>query len=321
MREQQQQQQHRSQLGGYSVMPTQLGRRHAGAMPRVTERRRSRSLSNRQAALKGCRGAPCRADSSESFTSTKNAMKSAMGSNPGSGSKDRASEESHVMGGGRPTPAEEHRRKPKSLPPLEQKPRSPLISASPLERDLSARFIGSPPPSGLRRDDNGNTFEVRRSSMSASESGEEDRVVYQPANPALELSQPRITLHTAPRKGSPPPPHAIVSAESAANLATSSSSLSLRSMTSAAPDNIHQALTPPPKLVSYRAEGGAEAVQEWVPDEDGIGLATPPRKSSSPSIRDLPSPVLGRHGLNRPPPLVQTARRTRSTIKLSPINK
>ncbi|XP_045583357.1 uncharacterized protein [Procambarus clarkii] len=230
------------------------------------------------------------------------------------------------MGGGRPS-AEEQRRKPRNLPPLHQKPRSPLIQASPLERDLSARFIGSPPPSGLRRDESGDAFEVRRGSVSASESGEEqDRVVYKPSNPLLELSQPRITLHTAPRTGSPPPPHAIVSAESVVNLAGSSSSLSLRSLSAAAAAttealSLHQALTPPPKLVAYRAEGGANAVQEWVADEAGVGLASPPRKSSSPSIRDLPSPVMGPHAFNRPPPPAQTARRTRSTVKLSPINK
>lgn len=98
---------------------------------------------------------------------------------------------------------------------------SALLQTSPIESELtsSARFIGSPPPSGLRRDDNGNHTldgsQRRRESVSGTSesSGEEERTVYLPANPALEMSQPRITLNTAPRNGSPPPPHAIVSAE------------------------------------------------------------------------------------------------------------
>ncbi|KAK3862506.1 hypothetical protein Pcinc_031633 [Petrolisthes cinctipes] len=235
----------------------------------------------------------------------------------------------HVMTGG-PGGGEEGRRKPHALPPLQQKPRSPVIATSPIENELtsSARFIGSPPPSGLRRDDNGNhAFEgsqCRRESVSGtSESGgEEERTVYQPSNLSLEMSQPRITLHTAPRNGSPPPSHAIVSAE---QVGASPSSLSLRSLASAASGtlSLRQALTPPPKLVSYRAEGGAEAVQEWIPDEEGKGLInTPPtRTTSSPSIRDLPSPVLDRHVFSRLPPPTQAARRTRSTLKLTPINK
>ncbi|XP_042876059.1 uncharacterized protein LOC122255808 [Penaeus japonicus] len=236
------------------------------------------------------------------------------------------------MGGGR-TSGEvsggEPRRKPRSLPPLTHKPRSPVIAASPLDHDLaSGRFIGSPPPTALRahestRDDNGNAVASgRRGSEASSEAGEEERCVYKPANPALEASQPRITLNTAPRCASPPPAHAIVAVENATSVAGSGAPLTLRTVAATASDaaSIRQALTPPPKLVTYRAEGGAEAVQEWVPDEGGQGLATPPRKGSCPSIRDLPSPVMGRHSLNRPPPPA-TTRRTRSTVKLTPISK
>ncbi|KAK4311116.1 hypothetical protein Pmani_017363 [Petrolisthes manimaculis] len=207
----------------------------------------------------------------------------------------------HVMTGG-PGGGEEGRRKPHALPPLQQKPRSPVIATSPIENELtsSARFIGSPPPSGLRRDDNGN--HARRESVSGtSESGgEEERTVYQPSNPSLEMSQPRITLHTAPRNGSPPPPHAIVTAE---QVRTPHSSLSLRSLASAASEtlSLRQALTPPPKLVSYRAEGGAEAVQEWIPDEEGKGLiSTPPYPHHLLPIH--PGPTLARVGSSRVQP-------------------
>ncbi|XP_071518056.1 uncharacterized protein [Panulirus ornatus] len=299
------------QQGRLSNINRPLGRGVSNRISSTLEKRRSRSLTNRRVEGRGSR---------PSVSTFSNTISNTIITKQRSRSTDRPAQEGHVMGGGRPSGGEEHRRKPHSLPPLAQKPRSPVLAATPLDRDLnSARFIGSPPPSGLRRDDDGNT-DVRRGSVSASESGEEERTVYRPANPALELSQPRITLHTAPRTGSPPPPHAIVTAE---NAASSSSSLSLRSLASAASESLslRQALTPPPKLVSYRAEGGAEAVQEWVPDEDGVGMATPPRKSSSPSIRDLPSPIMGRHALSRPPPLNQTNRRTRSTVKLSPINK
>ncbi|KAK7067680.1 hypothetical protein SK128_015251, partial [Halocaridina rubra] len=137
--------------------------------------------------------------------------------------------------------------------------------ASTLDHELgSNRFIGSPPPTALRahesvRDDNGNSVS---SSRRDSESGEEERTVYKPSNPSLEMSQPRITLHTAPRNASPPPAHAIINAEKA-SLVASASSLSLRSLASVAAESLSlsQALTPPPKLVTYRSEGGAEAVQ------------------------------------------------------------
>ncbi|XP_042229854.1 uncharacterized protein LOC121871511 [Homarus americanus] len=305
-----------NQLGSAINAPRSRGRTNTNVITNTIDRRRSRSLTNKHMEGRGSK-APGYTSPSDAFVNTKNAMKTAMTKKQRSKSSDRLVTEGHVMGGGRPTGGEEHRRKPRSLPPLEQKPRSPVIPVSSLE---SGRFIGSPPPSGLRRDDNGNKFEVRRASVSA---GDEEMTVYQPANPALEMSQPRITLNTAPRKisQSPPPAHAIVTVENA--LAASSSSLSLRSLASVASESLalRQALTPPPKLVTFRSEGGAEAVQEWVPDEDGVGLATPPRKNSSPSIRDLPSPMMGRHSLNRPPPPAHATRRTRSTIKLSPINK
>lgn len=147
---------------------------------------------------------------------------------------------------------------------------TPLPQASPLEHDLaSGRFIGSPPPTALRsheasRDDNGNAVAAgRRGSEASSEAGEEERCVYKPANPALEASQPRITLNTAPRCASPPPSHAIVAVENATSVAASGAPLTLRTVASAASEaaSIRQALTPPPKLVTYRAEDGAEAVQ------------------------------------------------------------
>lgn len=146
----------------------------------------------------------------------------------------------------------------------------PLLQASPLDHDLaSGRFIGSPPPTALRahestRDDNGNAVASgRRGSEASSEAGEEERCVYKPANPALEASQPRITLNTAPRCASPPPAHAIVAVENATSVAGSGAPLTLRTVAATASDaaSIRQALTPPPKLVTYRAEGGAEAVQ------------------------------------------------------------
>ncbi|XP_068202912.1 uncharacterized protein [Palaemon carinicauda] len=234
------------------------------------------------------------------------------------------------MGGGRPTAGgDEPRRKPRSLPPLAQKPKSPVIAASPLDHELgSTRFIGSPPPTALRshesanRDDNGNALQSRR----GSESGEEEEhTVYKPSNPSLELSQPRITLNTAPRNASPPPAHAFISAERGrrSSVVGSASAMSLRSLATMARESLSQSqeLAPPPKLVTYLSEGGAEAVQEWVPDESGMGLATPPRKNSAPSIRDLPSPMMGRHGLPRPPPPPLNNRRSRSTVKLSPIHK
>ncbi|XP_064085291.1 uncharacterized protein LOC135200603 isoform X1 [Macrobrachium nipponense] len=267
-------------------------------------------------------------------------MKGAMDTQARRTSKGSMSiEEGHVMGGGRPTAGgDEPRRKPRSLPPLTQKPRSPVIAASPLDHELgSTRFIGSPPPTALRahessaysgRDDNGNSLQhSRRGSESGLEEEEEEheQTVYKPANPSLELSQPRITLNTAPRNASPPPAHAFISADRGVRspVIGSASSLSMRSLAAMARDSLShsQELAPPPKLVTYRSEGGAEAVQEWVPDETGMGLATPPRKNSAPSIRDLPSPMMGRHGLTRPPPPPLNNRRSRSTVKLSPIHK
>ncbi|XP_050733724.1 uncharacterized protein LOC127007127 isoform X2 [Eriocheir sinensis] len=281
---------------------------HPDSLPTQGRRRRSRSLQSIHDE-EGCVGKTQR---DSGLSSTSNAMKQAMKGSRGDAGRRRRSQGGDVMGGGRSSSSEggEERRKPHALPPLAQKPRTPAIAASPLENELASHFIGSPPPSGLRRSDCGYGLSVDSVGEEEGSGGEEERTVYRPTDPSLEASQPKITLNTAPRRGSPPPPHAIVSAENITS--TPTSAISLRCLASAATETLalHQALTPPPKLVTYRAQGGADAVQEWVPDEDG-GLATPPRKCSSPSIRDLPSPLLGRSALgSRPPPPLQSTRRT-----------
>lgn len=135
--------------------------------------------------------------------------------------------------------------------------------ASPLENELASHFIGSPPPSGLRRSDCSYGLSVDSVGEEEGSGGEEERTVYRPTDPSLEASQPKITLNTAPRRGSPPPPHAIVSAENIASTPAPASAISLRCLASAATETLalQQALTPPPKLVTYRAQGGADAVQ------------------------------------------------------------
>ncbi|XP_063875300.1 uncharacterized protein LOC135108347 [Scylla paramamosain] len=281
-------------------------------MSQEGRRRRSKSLHGEEIYAGGRMGRD------DGLSTINNAMKQAL---THGAAERRRSQRGDVMGGGRSSSSEggEERRKPHSLPPLAQKPRSPVIAASPLENDLTSRFIGSPPPSGLRRDESGGGLSVGSIGEEES-SGEDERTVYSPSE--LEPSHPKITLNTAPRRGSPPPPHAIVAAEGI-TAPTTASSITLRCLAAAATETLalRQALTPPPKLVSYRSQGGADAVQEWVPDEDGVGLASPPRKCSSPSIRDLPSPLFGRSALDRPPPTLTSARRSRSTVKLTPINK
>ncbi|CAL4096759.1 unnamed protein product [Meganyctiphanes norvegica] len=239
-------------------------------------------------------------------------------------------------GGGR---RDDHRRrKPRSLPPMPHKPTHPIISKDQAEGQVSdlssSRFIGSPPPSMLRgrdqhnrRDSNGN-YRPRRRHSDDHDYGDEERTVYRPANPELEVSQPRITLHTAPTKSETPPPHSIVTVDSNnKKLVSTASSLSLRSFSSAASDIItqQQVLTPPPKLVSYRGDSGTKAVQEWVPeDESGRRSSVTSvrlRKNSMPSIRDLPTPIQGVDAMHRPSQPLSHARRTKSTVKLFPINK
>ncbi|KAL7642246.1 UNVERIFIED_CONTAM: hypothetical protein RMT77_006807 [Armadillidium vulgare] len=220
------------------------------------------------------------------------------------------------------------RKKPRSLPPLPRTPKSPVARTPRNSAELESvrRFIGSPPPPVLANMDHIGDIQTIKSCWRSSddlkalpdEEGPEF-TVYAPVR-NLSQSQPKITLNIAPDSSKSVDDEAIyettvINANPSSQKSSANSMSSLIKSTSSL--NLNSSLMLPPKLLSYVAEDGSPAVQEFVPEERSQSAVS--RRSSTPSIRDLPSPLTGVSPLEVHPKRSLQSRL--SKVQLSPLPK